>query len=61
MIAISSSVRVSITEITSAASGTVRGWKRATTSPLRPITNFSKFQVISPGPLGLASNAFKCL
>ena len=33
--------------------------KRATTSPLRPMTNFSKFQVILPDPLGLASKAVR--
>lgn len=51
----------SIALSTSGSSGLVRGAKRATTSPLRPIRNFSKFQVILPAPLGLVSRAVRCL
>jgi hypothetical protein len=40
-----------MTFTTSGASGFVVGAKRATTSPSRLITNFSKFQVMSPGPV----------
>ena len=43
----------SMTLTTSGASGVVRGEKRATTSPLRPMMNFSKFQLILPCARGL--------
>ena len=36
----------------SAASGSVAGPKRARTAPSFPITNFAKFQAMSPGPSG---------
>jgi len=51
----------SITFSTSGSSGFVRGPKRATISPLRPTTNFSKFQLIFPGPTGFVSSAVKFL
>ena len=37
------------------------GAKRATTSPLRPMMNFSKFQLIFPAPLGFASEEVRHL
>jgi hypothetical protein len=37
------------------------GEKRATTSPLRPMMNFSKFQLIFPGPTGFVSRVVKFL
>ena len=35
--------------------------QRPTISPLRPTTNFSKFQLIFPGPTGFVSSAVKVL
>ncbi len=54
-----SSVSISLTS--PGSSGLVRGSKRATTSPLRPMMNFSKFQLIFPSPLGLVSKEVRCL
>lgn len=51
----------SITLMTLGESGLVRGENRATTSPPRPMTNFSKFQVILPDPFGLVSSEVRCL
>ncbi len=51
----------SMTFTNAGSSGRVRGENRATTRPLRPMTNFSKFQSILPGPLGLVSSEVRCL
>ena len=51
----------SMTFSTSGSSGVVRGANRATTSPFRPTMNFSKFQLIGPGPAGFVSSAVSSL
>src|SRR5947208_5426793 len=45
----------SIALMTFGSSGLIGGANRATTSPLRPTMNFSKFQVMSPANFGFVS------